>query len=117
MSRQPRKGLILAAALVAGLAVDGDGTSAASYAERRIAMAFEVAAAPPQAEPEEEFPLVDKGDLLPIGCAGPFRPAVAAECIDTAYELPSEPSEVVETRTSAATSELMRLDGSLMADQ
>jgi hypothetical protein len=116
MSRQARNVLILAASFVAGIVADANRTSAASYAEFRVATAFQVAAGQPQALPED-FPFVDKGDLLPIGCAGPFRPEVAAECIDSAYELPSEPYEVMETRTGAASSELMRLDASLMAGQ
>jgi hypothetical protein len=81
-----------------------------SYAEFRIAMAFQVAAeVPPVA------PLAEKGDLMPIGCAGPLRPHVQAECIDTAYELPLEPSTIVETRTGPASSELMRLNPVLVA--
>jgi hypothetical protein len=116
MSRQAGKVLLLAASLFAGVIVDASRTSADSYVERRVAAAFEVAAELPQTSPEP-FPLVEKGDLLPIGCAGPFRPEVAAECIDTAYELPSEPHEVAETRTGAASSELMRLDAWLMAGQ
>jgi hypothetical protein len=115
MNRQAGKVLILAASLVAGL-VAANRTSAASYAELRVAMAFQVAAELPEALPED-FPLVDKGDLLPIGCAGPFRPDVAAECIDSAYELPSEPRGVVEAHTGEASSELMRLDASLVAGQ
>jgi hypothetical protein len=116
MSRQAGKVLIVAASLVAGFVVDANRTFAASYAELRVATAFQVATELPLAL-LEEFPLVDKGDLVPIGCAGPFRPEVAAECIDSAYELPSEPRDVVETRTGAASSELMRLDASLMAGQ
>jgi hypothetical protein len=106
--------LILAASLVAGVVVDANRTSAASDVESRVATAFQVAAELPQAL-AQDFPLIDKGDLLPTGCAGPFRPEVAAECIDSAYELPSQPYEVMETRTGAASSELMRLDASLVA--
>jgi hypothetical protein len=62
-----------------------------------------------------QLAVAEKGDLLPIGCAGPLRPEVAAECVDTAYELPSVPSVVVETRTGTASSELMRLDGMTVA--
>ena len=55
-----------------------------------------------------------KALLLPLGCAGPFRAEVQAECLDTAYEVASEPSLVVETRGEAS-SVLMRLDGFTLA--
>jgi hypothetical protein len=97
--------LILAAG---GFALPACPADAQSYAELRVAAAFQ--AADLQPVPAGEISLGTKGDLLPIGCAGPLRPAVAAECIDTAYELPSEQSVVVETLVGGAMSELMRLD-------
>jgi hypothetical protein len=58
-----------------------------------------------------EIPMAIKGDLMPIGCIGPFLPDTAAECMDTAYEVASvEPSLVVETRMSNS-SILMRMLG------
>jgi len=84
------------------------------YAGERLATAFQVVAQMP-AVPAVQIPVAEKGDLMPIGCAGPLRPEVADECMDTAYEVPSEPSVVVETRTGDASTELMRLDGMTVA--
>ena len=47
---------------------------------------------------DEEFPIAEKGDLPPLGCIGPFRPEVAAECVDVAYEVELDDGEIVETR-------------------
>ena len=82
--------------------------NAAAYAGERINVAFQVAAEMPPVEPVS-LPLAVKGDMLPIGCAGPFRAEEQAECVDAAYELASEPSTVVETR-HGSTSILMRLE-------
>jgi hypothetical protein len=86
----------------------GFATGTAAYAGERINVAFQVAAEMPPVEPVS-LPLAVKGDMLPIGCAGPFRAEEQAECIDAAYELASEPSTVVETR-HGSTSILMRLE-------
>jgi hypothetical protein len=88
--------------------------ASAEYAGERIATVFQVVAQMP-AMPAVQIPVAEKGDLMPIGCAGPLRPEVADECMDTAYEVPSEPSVVVETRTGDASTELMRLDGMTVA--
>ena len=87
----------------------------AGYFAARIDTVFEVVAEMPATNPVA-IPMADKGDLLPIGCAGPFRADVAAECLDTAYELASDdPSIVVETRVGDATSMLMRMMGYTVA--
>lgn len=103
--------LVAPIAIIGIAAVDANPANAASgsYAATRIATAFQVVAElPPVAS--VLIPLAEKGDLLPIGCAGPLRREVQAECIDTAFEQPSEPSVVMETRRGRATSELMRLE-------
>jgi hypothetical protein len=86
---------------------------AAGYAGSRVDGAFDVVAAMPQ--PAVAYPVAEKGDLALLGCAGPFRPAVQAECIDTALEVEAEPSAVVETRFGA-TSILTRMDAMTVAD-
>jgi hypothetical protein len=85
---------------------------AAGYAGARVDAAFQLVAAMPVRT--ILVPMAEKGDLMPIGCAGPYRPEVAAECIDTAYEVEAEPSVVVETR-EGNTSILTRLDGLTVA--
>lgn len=86
---------------------------AAGYAGSRVDGVFATAAGMPPAA-DFRMEVARKGDLPPIGCAGPFRASVAAECMDTAYEAASEPSMVVETRSGAA-SVLARMDGFTMA--
>lgn len=74
---------------------------AAGYAGSRIDHAFQaVADMPPM--PAVSIPMAVKGDLTPLGCIGPFRDDVAAECTDTAYEVESNPYVVVETRGTAS---------------
>ena len=87
---------------------------AAGYAGARVDEVFKVVAEmPPVAT--MMVPMAAKGDLMPTGCAGPFLPDVAAECMDTAYEVPSEePGVVVETRMSDS-SILVRMMGYTMA--
>lgn len=84
-----------------------------SYAASRIDAAFQVAATmPPVAL--VRVPMAVKGDLpVPLGCIGIAGDA-QAECMDVAYEVPSEPSIVVETR-SGNTSTLMRMDAMTIA--
>lgn len=86
----------------------------AAYAGSRIDTAFDVVAAMPPVAPVR-VPMATKGDLpVPPGCVG--MPAdLQAECMDVAYEVPSEPSIVVETR-SGNTSTLMRMDALTVAD-
>jgi hypothetical protein len=79
---------------------------AAGLATLRIETAFQVAAEMPPV-PLVEVPMAVKGDLA-LGCMGPFQPAVQAECIDTAYEVDSDPPLIVETRRGS-TSILTRL--------
>ena len=88
--------------------------SIVAYADTRVDEVFRIVAEMPPVTPVS-IPMADKGDLLPIGCAGPFRADVQAECIDTAYEVAAEPSLVVETRTGEASSVLMRLDAMTVA--
>jgi hypothetical protein len=81
-----------------------------AYATARIDTAFEVVAQMP-AMPVVRVPMAQKGDLeVPVGCEG----SAEAECMDVAYEVPSEPSVVVETR-SGTTSTLMRMDAMTVA--
>ena len=88
---------------------------ATGYAGERVDAAFDAVADMPAVAPVA-IPMAQKGDLLPIGCAGPFRAEVAAECMDTAYEVASEdPSLVVETRVGDSTSILVRMMGYTMA--
>ncbi|MBA3518759.1 MAG: hypothetical protein H0T75_14235 [Rhizobiales bacterium] len=86
---------------------------AAGYAAERVEGAFMVVAELPPVAPVM-VPLAMKGDLLPAGCAGPFEPTFAAECIDTAYEVESGPYVVVEAR-GESTSILTRMMGYTMA--
>ena len=54
------------------------------------------------------LPMAQKGDLLvPLGCLGASGD-YQAECMDVAYELPAEPSIVIETSEGTATT-LMRM--------
>jgi hypothetical protein len=86
----------------------------AAYAAERIDGAFHAVAEMPPVAPIS-VPMAVKGDLMPIGCAGPFKPDVAAECLDTAYEVASEDSMVVETRVGDSTSILIRMMGYTVA--
>ena len=70
------------------------------YAGSRIDNVFQVVAVLPDAD--EEFPIAEKGDLPSLGCAGPFRPTVEAECLDVAYEVESDEAEIVETRIGSS---------------
>jgi hypothetical protein len=86
------------------------GPIAEDYATLRIDAAFNVVANMP-AMPAVMVPMAKKGDLeIPAGCEGPGE----AECMDVAYEVPSEPSLVVETRTGT-TSTLLRMDSMTVA--
>jgi hypothetical protein len=66
------------------------------YAADRIEAAF---AAVSEADLRQDFTEQQavKSDLPP-GCVGPFRPDIQAECIDSAYELGSDPRVIVEAR-------------------
>ena len=86
--------------------------SIAEYAASRIDAAFQVVAEMPPV-PAIRVPLAQKGDLLvPPGCVGI---AAEAECMDVAYETPSAPSVVVETRVGTTTT-LMRMEAMTLAD-
>jgi hypothetical protein len=86
---------------------------AAGYAGARVDAAFDlVAAMPPM--PAVTVPLAEKGDLqVPAGCVG-LQGDQQAECMDVAYEVPSNAYTIVEERT-AQSSILMRTMGFLMA--
>ncbi|MGH6925994.1 MAG: hypothetical protein ACRED5_19890 [Propylenella sp.] len=85
------------------------------YASARIAGAFDVAANMPPVEPVR-VPMAVKGDLpVPLGCMLGMSADEQAECMDVAYEVPSEPSIVVETRFGT-TSTLLRMDSVTVAD-
>jgi hypothetical protein len=86
---------------------------AAGYAGSRVDGAFQLVGTMPTSS-SYEITVAEKGDLPPLGCAGPFRPAVQAECIDAALEVAAEPSAVVETRFGT-TSILTRMDAMLVA--
>ncbi len=86
---------------------------AAGYAGARVDGTFQLVAALPPAGPFA-IPVAEKGDLPPLGCAGPFRPEFEAECIDAAFEVEAEPSVVIETRLGDA-SILMRMDAVTVA--
>jgi hypothetical protein len=119
MITETRKAFALAALIVAaGVATveltrspaQAESMTPGDYAAARIEAAFEVVAAMPPV-PAVRVPLVQKGDLeVPTGCEG----AAEAECMDVAYEVPSEPSLVVETR-SGTTSTLLRMDAMTVA--
>ena len=88
-------------------------TRDAAYAAARVDTAFDLVAALP-ATPAVMIPMAMKGDLpVPQGCLG-VQGDAQAECMDVAYELPAEPSIVVETREGTTTT-LMRMDAMTVA--
>jgi hypothetical protein len=85
-----------------------------AYSAARIDTAFDLVAALPASAPFM-LPVAQKGDLLvPPGCTG-MDADVQAECMDVAYELPAEPSIIIETRGGTTTT-LMRMDAMTVAD-
>lgn len=121
MITETKKAFAVAALIVAtGVAAveltrsSAQAESTTVYAAARIDRAFEAVASMPAVEPVR-VPLAVKGDLpVPLGCFG-ISPTAQAECMDVAYEVPSEPSIVVETRYGN-TSTLTRLDAFTVAD-
>ena len=126
MITETRKVIVLAALTIAtGMATVelGDGTAQAqtmimvrdqAYAAARVDTAFDLVASMP-ATPAVMIPMAMKGDLpVPQGCLG-FAGDAQAECMDVAYEVPTGPSIVVETREGATTT-LMRMDAMTVAD-
>jgi hypothetical protein len=115
MITETKKAFALAALIVAtGVAAveltrspaQADPASGTS-ADARIAAAFELVAEMPPSPPLI-VPMAVKGDLqVPFGCS--ILATDEAECMDVAYEVESEPSVVVETR-SGSTSTLTRMD-------
>ena len=85
-----------------------------AHVAARIDTAFDLVAASPET-PAVKIPMAMKGDLpVPRGCLG-VQGDAQAECMDAAYELPAEPSIVVETREGNTTT-LMRVDAMALAN-
>lgn len=83
-------------------------TRSAAYAAARVDTAFDLVAELPASKPVM-VPMAQKGDLqVPAGCSTLSGDA-QSECMDVAYEMPSPPSVVIETR-DGATSTLLRMD-------
>lgn len=84
------------------------------YAVSRIDVAFSTVSDMPAVE-QVSVPMATKGDLpIPLGCL--WIPAdQQAECMDVAYEVPSVPSIVVETRFGNSTT-LLRMDSMTVAE-
>lgn len=79
---------------------------AAGYAGARVDGAFQLVSAMPVRDLEMQ--VAQKGDLeVPLGCVGPYRAEVSAECMDVAYES-ADDAQIFETRT-ANSSILMRM--------
>ena len=86
---------------------------AQAYAASRVDTVFDIVATMP-VRPNVIFPMAMKGDLpVPPGCFG-ISVDAQAECMDEAYELPAEPSIVIETREGTTTT-LMRMDALTIA--
>jgi hypothetical protein len=122
MTTETRKAFAFAALIAAtGILGLGPTYSAAqaqsdnsAYEIARINTAFEVIAGMRPAA-EVRVPMATKGDLpVPLGCIG-MQADAQAECMDVAYEVPTEPSIVIETRFGT-TSTLMRMDAMTVAD-
>jgi hypothetical protein len=113
---------LIAATGIAGIEMTRDATAAtqptqdlADQARSRVDAAFVAAAEVPPMEFETAAieamtPAAEKTDKLPVGCDGPFKPEVQAECVDVAYEVSDATGTVVESRIGESTSVLMRLD-------
>jgi hypothetical protein len=123
MFTETRKVFALAALIVAtgvvtvelapSSAQAGTMTRAQAYAAARVDTAFDLVATMP-ATAAVMVPMAQKGDLpVPLGCTG-VQGDAQAECMDVAYEVPSEPSVVVETR-EGTTSTLLRMDAMTVA--
>ena len=80
--------------------------SGADYPAMRIGEAFAASAMLPPAT----VAAAEKGDMLPIGCAGPLDPTFAAECLDSAYEVASDEGDVVVETRFGSTSVLTRME-------
>jgi hypothetical protein len=73
-----------------------------AYSAARVDTTFDLVAAMPVRAPFM-LPMAQKGDLpVPPGCFGVSTDA-QAECMDVAYEVPAEPSVVVETQEGTTT--------------
>jgi hypothetical protein len=84
-----------------------------AYSAARVDTAFDLVAAMPASAPFM-VPMAHKGDLpVPSNCLG-MSGDMQAECMDVAYELPAEPSIVIETHEGTTTT-LMRMDAMTIA--
>jgi hypothetical protein len=84
-----------------------------AYAAARVDTVFDLVADMPMTV-AVMVPMAEKGDLaVPQGCLG-VQGDAQAECMDVAYEVPSEPSVVIDT-TVGNTTTLMRMDAMTVA--
>lgn len=84
-----------------------------AYAAARVDTVFDLVADLPMTV-AVMVPMAEKGDLaVPQGCLG-VQGDAQAECMDVAYEVPSEPSVVIDT-TVGNTTTLMRMDAMTIA--
>jgi hypothetical protein len=123
MITMTKRGIALVALIVAtGFATLGIKSDSAqsqtmtrdqAYSAARLDTVFDLVATMPAAK-IVTVPLAMKGDLpVPLGCFDASADT-AAECMDAAYELPSEPSIVFET-SEGTTTTLMRADALTVA--
>lgn len=84
-----------------------------AYAAARVDTVFDLVSTMPMTV-AVMVPMAEKGDLpIPQSCLG-VQADAQAECMDVAYEVPSEPSMVVETSFGNTTT-LMRMDAMTIA--
>ena len=88
-------------------------TRDAAYAAARVDTVFDLVSAMPT-QVAFMLPMAEKGDLpVPQNCLS-VQGDAQAECMDVAYEVPSEPSVVVESSFGSTTT-LMRMDAMTVA--
>ena len=88
-------------------------TRDAAYAAARVDTVFALVADMPMTV-AVMVPMAEKGDLaVPPGCLS-VQGDAQAECMDVAYEVPAEPSVVIDT-TIGNTTTLMRMDAMTIA--
>ena len=87
---------------------------AQDYAQSRIVVAFSAAAEVPEI-PYEEFS-VETTDPRPVGCSGPFRAEVEAECLDVAHEVSSDWGGGIRGEIESRAADLVTLDAFDLAE-
>jgi hypothetical protein len=88
-------------------------TRDAAYAAARVDTVFDLVSTMPT-QVAFMLPMAEKGDLpVPQNCLS-VQGDAQAECMDVAYEVPSEPSVVVESSFGSTTT-LMRMDAMTVA--